>query len=320
LKRALLGELPKSKICDSSANDGKSGRRGQAMSSRAQASNRISSANSKARSLLNLARQLRNETEGIIDGDRANRADLRQALLNIGSSGNIEFFEDGPLGDSEGDIFGVINSVDNMPDSLHLSRLVANIQAKVRNTSTGPIVSTTKTDTAPKTAQLNFEECDRVFANIKATERESFELQRKVNAWNRLNRDSLIEFGYTNFVPSLCSTCCGPVALHLLMLILELFELEGVAVEIEVTQEFVRYLFHEGSRISTELQSLKRHAIITLVQKSNEGAKLVLNELSSRLAVTRDSVSAEILGALLEKKFNMSEEYLKLAVEVLESL
>ena len=340
LKRALLGELPKSigKVSDISSSESKSGRRGPpSLNPRAQANSRISSASSKARSLLNLARQLRNETEGIIDGDRTSRADLRQALLNIGGSGGIEFFEDGPMGENEGDIFGVINSVDNMPDSL--SRLVANIQAKVRSNSSGPSGGNDSSNYerraassgagtksgdghTSKTGQVDLEECNKLYQQFREAERESFELHRTVNAWNRLNRNALVDMGsmHSSFVPSLCSTCCDPVTVHLLMLVFELFEIEGVASEIEVTQDFVRSLFYEGSRLSPELQRLKRNTIITLVQSSNEGAKLVLNELSRRLTVARDDVSAEILGALLGKSFSLSEEYLKLAIEVMGSL
>lgn len=341
LKRALQGELSKGigKVSDISSTESKSGRRGgpPSLSSRAQASSRISSASSKARSLLNLARQLRSETEGIIDGDRAGRADLRQALLNIGGSGSIEFFEDGPS-ESEGDIFGVINSVDNMPDSL--SRLVANIQAKVRGSSSGPSSGNdgnnyerrsgisggtgTKSSDTGDTSKSDIEECDRLYQKIREAERESFELQRTVNAWKRLNRNALLDLGSissSNFVPSLCSTCSDPVTVHILTIVLELFEIEEVAGEIEVNQDFVRSLFYEGATIAPELQRLKRHTIIKLVQKSNEGAKLVLSELSSRLTVARDAVSAEILGALLGKSLPfLSEEYLKLAVDVMESL
>ena len=47
----------------------------------------------------------------------------------------------------------------------------------------------------------------------------------------------------------------------------------------------------------------------------------MLSELSSRMTVARDAVSAEILGALLGKSLPfLSEEYLKLAVDVMESL
>jgi len=222
-----------------------------------------------------------------------------------------------------------------MPDSL--SRLVANIQAKVRGSSTGPssgndgnnyerrsgICGGTGTKNSD-TSKGDIEECERLYQKIREAERESFELQRTVNAWRRLNQNALLDLGSissSNFVPSLCSTCSDPVTVHILMVVLELFEIEEVAGEIEVTQDFVHSLFYESATISPELQRLKRHTIIKLVQKSNEGAKLVLSELSSRLTVARDAVSAEILGALLGKSLPfLSEEYLKLAVEVMESL
>jgi hypothetical protein len=55
-----------------------------------------------------------------------------------------------------------------------------------------------------------------------------------------------------------------------------------------------------------------------IATKSQDGAKLVLAELRKRLSATHDITSAEILGKIMEVEgFSMSEEYSKLAMEVL---
>lgn len=300
----------------------------------------------RTRTLLNLARQVRSGE----NGERSGRGDLliRQALLNVGGAGgNIEFFDDpGALGD-EGDIFGIINESGansllqvDMPDPL--SRLVANIQARVRSSAinsigneglvgTGEAKSSGSGDggnsgsaTAQKTPQTLMEDCKKLHQNMREAERECYELQRTIFAWNRLDRGELVvppgdphSDSYSSFMPTHCSCCAHSVALQLLGLIMGIIGTDKESFEFPVTNKFIRALFDEPKGIDPELQKLKRLAIVSLVVKSKKGASLVLEVLTLRLRATRDIACAEILGLILEKEFDLADKYVTLAMDVL---
>jgi len=351
LKRALSGDLPKSS--GKGGGDGGGGESSKRRSvssisaSRRSDQSRMTAAN-KARSLLSLARQLRNEIgSGGIDSDRPGRGDMlvRQALLNAGNTGgSIEFFDDGALCDSEGDMFGIYNAGSgsilhgDLPDPL--SRLVANIQARVRSSvgggggggggndnggdgkkSGGSSGSSGEGGSSQQSPQAQMEECDRLHQQMREAERECFELQKTVNAWNRLNRDSLAHCETTistsSFIPTSCSACAGKITLHYLVLAMAILNAGSEDVDGAVTEDFIQCLFEEPQGLSGELNKLKRLAIVTVAVQSNTGARLILAELRTRLGATRDVASAEILGTLLEKDFSLSDDYAKLAIEVM---
>lgn len=161
LKRSLFGDTPKS---GGKANgDSKKRKTGRDSSSgRSNLSTSRISAAQKARSLLNLAQQLRNESSasslnvGRISNDRAMRGDflVRQAFLNATGGGGIDFFDDeatgssGAMGDVERDIFSMLGSSGggNAGNSMlqsdvagSLSRIVASIQNRSRG---GPATAT----------------------------------------------------------------------------------------------------------------------------------------------------------------------------------
>ena len=150
MKRAMLGELPRmssSGKSDSShhASDSTSRRKssGHGASGGGAAGGSAgdrSSAASRARSLLSLARQLRDETSSRIggggddtDGERLSRGDMlvRQALLG-GSAGSFE------MGDYDADMLGLLGTASSEGGGLGfedpLSRLVADIQGRVPGT------------------------------------------------------------------------------------------------------------------------------------------------------------------------------------------
>uniref|UniRef100_A0A7S2EA45 GRF-type domain-containing protein n=1 Tax=Ditylum brightwellii TaxID=49249 RepID=A0A7S2EA45_9STRA len=349
MKRAMLGELPKSGVKEHSDNSGggeSSSKRSNSLpffSTSRGSSSRLSVAN-KARSLLSLARQLRSESSGSgADNERSSRGDMlvRQALLNAGSGGSIEFFDDS----TDGDMFGIVNT-SGMPDPL--SRLVANIQARVRNTSSGSGNGndvggaggrlgssgggdgdgtgggSQQNDQSPK-AQM--EECDRLYRQKLEAERECYELQRRIDAWNRLDSDVLADYGPTTplsltspvYLPTSCSVCSGSITYHLLVLAMAIFRGGFDRAECALSRDFVAALFDESQNMSAKLSELKRLAIITLTMKSRNGARLVFDELKTRLMATRDVVSAEILGHLIEHEFDGSDVFVQLAMEVLDA-
>ena len=86
--------------------------------------------------------------------------------------------------------------------------------------------------------------------------------------------------------------------------------------ENSLNAKFIKCLFNVHDK-DNDISKIKRFAIITFAVKSKIGANLVYCELQSRLRVTQDVFSAEILGELLEKDFSMSDDFAELAVEIL---
>jgi len=356
LKRALLGEMPKIYDKDSGANASDSlGRRRSAAaivaSRRGDQSSVISAAN-KARSMLSLVRQLRSESlESGFDGERAGRGDnlVRQALLNVGGSGGgIEIFDDSGVFGDDGDVFGIINGSrsGNMLQrdmSDPISRLVATIQSRARSSAmtsigggidepsdakhagdggnTGGATSSSNS----KSSNSKLDDLKRAHQNMREAERECYELQKNIVAWQRLNRGKIVELPRSNsmvlhsisFVPTHCSLCADPVTIQLLNILLAVLRLERNDFDFPVSKSLVQALMNESQGMSNDLRQLKRTAIVTLVERSHHGASQVLSELQSRLTATKDVASAEILGAILEKEFDIVNEYTNLAMTVL---
>jgi hypothetical protein len=333
LKRTFLGELPKinrektetresisSRMFRSSTGESAATRRGRDESSRPTAANR-------ARSLLRLAQQLRNDSssERSRDGDFL----IRQALLS--SAGRALSLEE--IDDVDSDMIGFISASDlGGPDPL--SRLVASIQGRVR-TCTGRDSggdrpsrpsenNNSEGDTGDTSTKASSEECDRLYQLMREAERECFELQRRINAWKRLENDALADLGtaeslYSSFSPSQCSTCSGPVARQLLILFLELFSSDPDRVQSTITENFILALVDETPVMDKDLFDAKRMALVTLATKSERASILILDILRIRLKAARDAASAEILGKIIAVESTLSDDFVKLAAEILES-
>jgi len=143
MKRAMLGELPRMSssgshhVTDSASRRKSSGHGATGAGAAGGSATDRASAASRARSLLSLARQLRDEASGRIggggddtDGERLSRGDMlvRQALLG-GSTGSFE------MGGDDADILGLLGAASSEAGGLGfedpLSRLVADIQGRV---------------------------------------------------------------------------------------------------------------------------------------------------------------------------------------------
>lgn len=352
VKSSLLGDFPKSCRTRSENIDLIPSRRSSSGANasspnRAEFSYRPTAAN-KARSLLSLARQLRNESSGISNDNRPGGGDIlvRQALLNAG--GTFEFFDE-----AEGDMFGIINSSEgnvlqmDVPDPL--SRLVANIQARVRgsrsggsivrddgdeirrkNTSDANVGNNEQGIRTRKSSQLSrtkLDDIEKISRKMREAERETFELNRRIIAWKRMNKDALAALdsfiptstSQFSFAPTSCSTCSGTITFHLLALAMALFRANMKETESALTRDFIKALFDEPKGISSHLNDLKRLVITTLAIKSERGGRLIFYELKSRLTLQHNVSCAEILGKILEHDFIMAEEYAQLAVDVLNS-
>jgi E3 ubiquitin-protein ligase UBR4 len=353
-KRALLDEK-----C--SNVDGRGDERGEgagidvSAKRRAQGSRKMSSAN-KARTLLSLARQLRSEASGSNENDRTGRMDLslRQDLLNGGGGSGFDYLDEG-----DSDIFGILNSrgegsslnFESGPDPL--SRLVANIQARVRSSAlagdrTGleaRLLSSGLADVdadqdddeevgeegngirrSNQSAKKSYiEACELLHHQMREAEKECHELQTRITAWECLNNDDLGDKGslkslasFPRCVPSVCSVCSGALTLHLLVVVMTVFDADFEKTKSALTVDFVRSLFEEPQTMTTQLFDLKRLAIITLALNSKRGASLVLDELKRRLDFSHDRQSAEILGKLIESEFSLADEYVAFALKVLD--
>merc|ERR1712150_302247 len=146
-----------------------------------------------------------------------------------------------------------------------------------------------------------------------------------MGAWKRLNRDALADIelfipkftSQFSFSPILCSMCSGTMTFHLLALAMELFRLNIKESEVALSGDFIKALFDESGGMSSHLYDLKRLVITSLAVKSTIGSKLIFTELQSRLKSKHNVACAEILGKILENDFDMAEDYVKLAVEVL---
>jgi hypothetical protein len=165
------------------------------------------------------------------------------------------------------------------------------------------------------------EDCQKSHMLMREAERESYELSRRIKAWKRLDNGSLTETGAVTaepvpYSPSHCSVCGATVALQLLILWLRLFL--ACPSDVYVGQDFLCLLLEDIPTVSKGLSDCKRQVVREIATKSEDGAKLVLAELRKRLSATHDITSAEILGKIMEVEgFSMSEEYSKLAMEVL---
>jgi hypothetical protein len=309
-------------------------------------------------SLLNLARTLRAEGGDSL-GTRGEL--LRQALLSVsGSSGGLESLDVADLLNALSSTSGGGNRSSNNDT---LSQIVANVNARSRegiSSSTTRAASSgegvmrastlTSGDKSEKNnkSKLSLEDRNRLYIQMREAERECYELNRRINAWTRLNEDRLKgsfsmpstpscqdaannNYGNNNYVflPSTCSNCSLQMTCDLLSLLHSIYNSTDVAQwEHTVTTKIVQLLLKEselsisssGSPKHKELKDLKRQVLITLACTSRVGSKIVLAELRARLVAVQDVTSAEILGTLLELDFPYVDDYIELAMSTLSCL
>lgn len=283
LKRALLGDLPKvfSKKQEGSSNSKKKQRvandNPDSMRHGNLTSGGGSSAASRARSLLNLAIQLRSESTG--NEDRSSLGGVPDSLSRLVA--NITRGRSGYISNNQS------NSIED---------------AEQRRAKPGDISDDTS-------ISKMLQNCNKLYSQMRLAEREVNELRTRVIAWKRLNHDALAEHGrnteVTNcwFTVSHCSSCSQIIQKHLLALIHVLFQKreEGMT-DLPLSRDFVSALFDDSSDNDSDMNGLKRAMIIALATKSELGSHMVLNELKSRLAGSKCPICADILGHLLSVK------------------
>ena len=173
------------------------------------------------------------------------------------------------------------------------------------------------------------EERNRLYSQMREAERECYELNRRIDAWNRLNKDCLSRLSgaqapFTSrpfsFAPSTCSSCAMQMAYQILSLLHAVYIANISQSEHTVTVDLLRFLLKESESLSPKLKDLKRRVIITLASTSEMASKMILAELKARLAAVQDVTSAEVLGRIVELDFPSVNDYIELAVETLSSM
>jgi len=336
LKRAFLGGMPKSEGFDEDDEPNRKSAGSSRTRGLSSSLERASATSSRTRSLLSLARSLRAE-----GGDSlGSRGDfLRQALLSAGTSSGPSGFDS--LEDS--DILNALSasgasSSGNDP----LSRIVANIHARARDEGRSaragasgsggsggggrPGSSASRKDDKSKLSP--FEERHRLYTQMREAERECYELNRRIDAWNHLNKDCLLgSIPPTPFVakpfafmPSTCSVCSMQVTYQILSLLHAVYTANILQSEHTVTRDLIKILLKESESLTPRLKDLKRQVIVTLTSTSEVASKMILAELRLRLDAVQDVTSAEILGKLVQLDFPSVQEYIELAMVTLTRL
>jgi hypothetical protein len=280
----------------------------------AHVSSRSSASSDRTRSLLRLARQIRNESSGSA-WDRRRSGDM--IIRHLGRGIAVDNIED------ERDLIGLLED----GNVLEPSDSLANAGSGQAGTSAGQRVSSATNATnvltgkeAPS-AKETLEECQRLHMLMREAQRERYELKRRIDAWERLNKGSLVDPGFPIQEDDTIATChcsvCGPtVAFHLLSLWSSLFVARPS--EVEVDDDFLRLLLSESTTVGKTLSDCMREVVKDIATKSETGAKLVLEEIRKRLTSTNDPVSAEILGNIMSVEGHfLEEEYSNLAMQML---
>ena len=260
---------------------------------------------------------------------------MRQALLSAtgsGPSGLDSVDEDLINALSAGG--GAASSSSSDP----LSRIVANIHARARDEgrssrSGGPgggggrSSTSARKDDKPKLSPS--EERHRLFTQMREAERECYELNRRIDAWNLLNKDCLTGFCPAThfpakqvglFIPSSCTACSMQVTCQILSLLQSVYTANISQSEHTVTIDLIRLLLTEPEHLSSKLKDLKRRVVIALASTSAGASKIILAQLKSRLKSVQDVTSAEILGKLVQLDFPLVDDYIELAMTTLSKM
>jgi hypothetical protein len=314
LKRALVGELPKISISKSNTDKKKDAKRSETTSNR-------SSASTRARSLLSLARQLRGESEGDV---RSSLGDIlvQQARLSSGSRSSF------PFDDADDDMMISSGDGNMIPFDMQdpLSRLVANIQARARgdiDSSPQRAAASNERRSKKENSAKGSEEANKYYRQLKGIEMDCTEISKRIIAWKRLNQDALADYGYAmtsfNYTPTSCSKCAPSVTYSLLELVHALLScnIETVVENSVLDRDFVSCLFDDQSTDSSGLAELKRSVLVTIAKRSSSGSEMILKELMLRMNGGKDPISAEILGNLLQNEVRNHESFVNLAVTML---
>lgn len=247
----------------------------------------------RQRSLLSLARQIRNDSD-------LPYADRRLTVRGLNLDSLEEILQNGIRADSpaaQGKDFG-------QPDG-------GNSKGQNRESRKGEI-----------------EVCKRLYMMMREAEKEGWELRRRLDCWTALNAGCLVKKISTSsngqlmeflFSPSHCSYCSKSVALDLLTLWESLLLLSPS--QVKVNERVLNTLFREDRGLQgTLLTASKRRVVVSIATTSESGAGIVLEAMRKRLSSAEDLFCAEVLGKILESENSpLVSEFKSFALEILGS-
>jgi len=170
---------------------------------------------------------------------------------------------------------------------------------------------------------------------MREAERESYDLQRTINAWKRLNDDSLTDMGVVsisnkNFVPTPCAACSLSITIELLKLCLTIFKANHSISQNWLSKDFIRCLFInsnngfsvQNQKQGQEFKKLQKEMILEIAMKSESATKLVLEEFKLLFQAERNTAfAASVLGCPISQRNNndikCSKELAVLAKDIL---
>jgi hypothetical protein len=244
----------------------------------------------RTRSLLNLARQIRNSSESSSDlGSGINLDNLEEIL----ETGNI--FESTSAGEQPA----------AMENSNHREQ-----------------------DRKERSKKAELDDCQKLVSLLREAEKECMELRQRIDGWTALNNGSILiataredvgSFEAPDFLPSHCSCCSTAVACGILELWGSLLKVGPSHMHLD--EGILRILLQEGEFVAQRgLVEAKKKAVVSIATTSEFGSRLVLKALRNQLVSAQDMFCADVLGKILqEKDFPRSDEFAKLAKEVLSS-
>jgi hypothetical protein len=168
----------------------------------------------------------------------------------------------------------------------------------------------------------------RLIMLTREAERERFALQHRLKSWEALNNGVLVNttpniaVESVSFSPSHCSFCSSIVAYHLLKLWVCM--LDSFPHEVQVDESILKWVLFEDMSFRNHVAiECKMHAVISIATKSHTGAEMVLSAMRKRLSATEDKFCTQVLGKILEADDfahpTIATEYTELAMDVLSS-
>ena len=337
LKRALNGDLPKvsSRNPNERFHSSESGRKRRAsiresLTSSLRRSDPLQRPSN--RSLLGLARQIRGQSSSSDERSSLGALLSQQSSLNSGFSSSFIF-------DDSEDVLGMINGTADSHMQLDvqdpISRIMANIQARVRgnsstisakrdNESDEDVIESKKRDgSVPKNVTNEEEERQKLLIQMKESSRTCIELRKRIIAWKRLNKDAIADYGYSRELcpialsPVSCAVCDPTIIRLLLSVVHALLQVKSKKTEDALSREFVRILFERPFGGDPDFFDLQQEVLVTIATKSDAGSNIIFEELKARLNGVKDATSEIILGKILEADACSNEKYVELAVQIL---
>lgn len=246
----------------------------------------------RARSLLNLARQIRNSS--------GSSSDRRSAARGI--------------------------NLDNLEEMLESANVFhSNTDAEQPN-ATETSHSKSVDRSAKKNSELDMYQ--KLLSQAREADKECVELRCRLDAWKALNSGSVsmatvqsddAPLIFSSFLPSDCSACSEVIGCGLLDLWNCLLKV-GPA-QLELNEEIVETLLREEGGVShPRLLDARKKTLVSIATSSETGAELVLKIIRRRMTNSQDRLCADILGKILkEENFPMAAEFTKFALEMLSS-